>query len=81
MPGNRRPCQAYGAGAVRRGIRAIWRKLDCLKLSLQKVQRAPAGKTPGTGAGLCREVSRYSVILRGAGAMPCQGIQGDGRDA
>jgi hypothetical protein len=50
--------QAYGA--VRRGIRAIGRKLDCLKPSLKKVQRAPAGKTPVTGAGPCREVSRYS---------------------
>ena len=28
--------QAYGA--VRREIRAIWRKLDCLNPSLQKVQ-------------------------------------------
>ena len=80
MPETGGRAQAYGA--VRRGIRAIWRKLDCLKPSLQKVQRAPAGKTPVTGADPCREVSEVlAVILRGAGAMPCRGIEGDERDA
>jgi hypothetical protein len=29
--------RAQASGTVRRGIRAIWRKLDCLKPSLQKV--------------------------------------------
>src|SRR5271165_653887 len=29
--------RARAYGAVRRGIRAIWRKLDCLKPSLRKV--------------------------------------------
>ena len=36
MPGNRRPCP--GVGAARWGTRAIWRKLDCLNPSLQKMR-------------------------------------------
>ena len=50
--------QAYGA--ARREIRVIWRKLDCLNPSLQKVQDVtPAGKTPETGAGPCGRVVQY----------------------
>jgi hypothetical protein len=30
--------RAQASGAVCRGTRAIWRKLDCLKPSLQKAQ-------------------------------------------
>ena len=30
--------RAQASGAVRRGTRVIWRKLDCLKPNLQKVQ-------------------------------------------
>ncbi len=43
---------------------------------------APAGKTPENRYRPLRRVSDLpAVILWGAGAMPCQGIQGDGRDA
>ena len=41
----------------------------------------PAGKTPETGAGPCGVMARGApAILRGAGAMSCQDIKGDGRD-
>jgi len=37
---------------------------------------------PVTGAGPCDEIAvLLAAILWGAGAMPCQGIQGDGEDA
>jgi hypothetical protein len=50
--------QAYGVAC--RGIRVIWRKLDCLNPNLQKVQVAtPAGKTPVTGAGPYGRVIAY----------------------
>jgi hypothetical protein len=39
------------SGAGRRGIRAIWRKLDCLKPSLQKV-RTPRPATAPHGGGV-----------------------------
>ena len=36
-------------GVVRRGIRAIWRKLDCLKPSLQKAQSGHPPETSTSG--------------------------------
>ena len=72
--------QAYGA--ARRGIRVIWRKLDCLNPSLQKVQRVARRKDACNRRRPLRQgFSRPAAILRGAGAMPCQGIEGDERDA
>jgi hypothetical protein len=80
MAENRRSCP--GAGAVRREIRVIWRKSDYLNPSLQKVQVFTRRKAHETGAGPCGTMGdERAVILRGAGAMPGQGIQGDGRDA
>ena len=67
--------QAYGA--ARREIRVIWLKLDCLNPNLQKVQMTPAGKTPETGAGPCGAMT-VRAQSSGAGAMPSEGIQGDG---
>ena len=70
------------SGAVRWEIRVIRRKSDYLNPSLQKVQCSPAGKTSVTGAGPCGGmIDERAVILRGAGAMSCQDIQGDGKDA
>jgi hypothetical protein len=43
---------------------------------------APAGKTPETGTGPCGGMATSPLHSSwGAGAMPCQGIQGDERDA
>jgi hypothetical protein len=80
-------CQETGgraqvSGAVRREIRVIWRKPDCLNPSLQKVQvNARRKDTCNRRRPLRRDRRSLAAILRGAGAMPCQGIQGDGRDA
>jgi hypothetical protein len=72
--------QAYGA--VRRGTRAIWRKLDCLNPSLQKVQGLTRRKDAwNRRRPLPRGSQLLAGILRGAGAMPGQGIEGDERDA
>ena len=50
--------QAYGMRC--RGIRAIWRRLDCINPNLQKVQTGtPTGKTPVTGAGPYGRVSMH----------------------
>jgi hypothetical protein len=72
--------QAHGMGC--REIRVIWRKLNCLNPSPQKVHSYTCRK------GACnryRPLRRGRVlpaaILRGAGAMSCQGIQGGKRDA
>jgi Domain of unknown function (DUF222) len=74
--------RAQASGAVRRGIRAIWRKLDCLKPSLQKVKCATCRKDAWNRyRSLRRGVCGPAVILWGAGAMPCPGIEGDVRDA
>jgi hypothetical protein len=72
--------QASGAGC--REIRAIWRKLYCLNPSLQKVERSTCRKDVRNRYRPLRcGVSGHAVILWGAGAMPCQGIKGDERDA
>ena len=74
--------RAQASGTVCREIRAIWRKSDCLNPSLQKVQDDARRKdTRNRRRPLRRDVYELAAILRGAGAMPCQGIQGDGRDA
>src|SRR5664279_313973 len=68
--------QAYGAR--RWGTRVIWRKLNCLKPNLQKVQVAhPPEKTPVTGASPCSRFQRCLPQPFGVGAMPSEGIQGD----
>jgi hypothetical protein len=60
----------------------IWRKLDCLKPSLQKEQQVPRRKDAwNRRRPLLKGKKVPSVILRGAGAMSCQGIEGDERDA
>jgi hypothetical protein len=80
-------CQETGgraqvSGAAYREIRVIWRKPDCLNPSLQKVQvNARRKDACNRRRPLRRDDRTLAAILRGAGAMPCQGIQGDGRDA
>jgi hypothetical protein len=74
--------RAQASGAGRRETRVIWRKLDCLNPSLQKVERSTCRKDARNRYRPLRHgVSGHAAILRGAGAMPCQGIQGDERDA
>ena len=50
-----RACQLTGGwaqvpGTVRRGTRAVWRKLDCLNPNLQRQQFTATGMAPVTGA-------------------------------
>jgi hypothetical protein len=72
--------EAYGAAC--REIRAIWRKPHCLKPSLQKARiRACRKDARNRYRPLPQGAQIPVVILRGAGAMPCQGIKGDGRAA
>jgi hypothetical protein len=74
--------RAQASGAVCRGTRAIWRKLDCLKPSLQKAQDFTRRKDArNRRRPLPRGSELLAGILRGAGAMPCRGIEGDERDA
>ena len=56
-----RACQLTGGwaqvpGTVRRGTRAVWRKLDCLNPNLQRQQFTAAGMAPVTGARRDRDV-------------------------
>ena len=83
LPLPRKPAsRAQASGAACREIRAIWRKPDCLNPSLQKAQDDARRKdTCNRRRPLRRDAMSLAAILRGAGAMPCQGIQGDGRDA
>ena len=72
--------QAYGV--ARREIRATWRKLDCLNPSLRKGQTIPRRKDAcNRRRPLPQAECGPGAILWGAGAMPCQGIKGDERDA
>src|SRR5580704_14005400 len=80
-------CQETGGcaqvhGASRREIRVIRRKPDCLNPSLQKVKRSARRKgTCNRRRPLRRDDRPRAAILRGAGAMPSEGIKGDGKDA
>ena len=56
-----RACQQTGGwaqvpGTVRRGTRAVWRKLDCLNPNLQRQQFTATGMAPVTGARRDRDV-------------------------
>ncbi len=63
-------------------IRVIWRKLDCLNPSLQKVQFDACRKDAcNRYRPLLRDELAPAALLRGAGAMPSQGIEGDERGA
>ncbi len=65
--------QAYGAAC--RGIRVIWRKLDCLKPSLQLVQIPARRKDACNRCPPLRQNARSpAAILRGEGTIPCKGI-------
>ena len=60
----------------------IWRKLYCLNPSFQKAEdRACRKDTRNRYRPLRQGVRLPAVILRGAGAMPCRGIEGNERDA
>jgi hypothetical protein len=79
-------CQETGgraqvSGAVRREIRVIWRKPDCLNPSLQKAQVDARRKDACNRCRPCGVMSGRAPQSSGAGAMPSEGIQGDGRDA
>jgi hypothetical protein len=79
-------CQETGgraqvSGAVRREIRVIWRKPDCLNPSLQKAQVNACRKDACNRCRPCGAMSGRAPQSSGAGAMPSEGIQGDGRDA
>ena len=57
-------------------------KVDYLNPSLQKAKGTTRRKDArNRRRPLRQDSSSPAAILRGAGAMPCQGIQGDGRDA
>jgi hypothetical protein len=74
--------RAQASRAVFREARAIWRKLNCLNPSLQKVQADTRRKDVRYRRRPLPQDSDVPVaILRGAGAMPSQGIEGDERDA
>ncbi len=74
--------RAQASRAACRGTRAIWQRLNCLKPSVQKVKFSARRKDarnrrrplPQGGLGPV-------VILRGAGAISDQGIEGCERDA
>jgi hypothetical protein len=58
-------------------IRVIWLKLDCLNPSLQKVQHDTRRKDArNRRRPLRHDFGERAVFLRGAGAMPNEGIQG-----
>ena len=80
MAGNWQPCPG-----VRDGVTGDPR--DTVKVELLETQSpggatlTPAGKTPENRCRPLRHDSEWhAAILRGAGAMSCQDIQGDGRD-
>jgi hypothetical protein len=65
-----------------RGIRAIWRKLDCLNPSLQEAQTYARRKDACNRRRPLRQgINAPAVILWGAGAMSGKDIKGDERDA
>ncbi|MEV5012773.1 ISAs1 family transposase [Streptomyces sp. NPDC055692] len=75
-------CQETGGraqvpGAVRRGTRAVWRKLDCLNPNLQRQQFTATGTAPETGARRDRGRTGSPWSTFAAGAMPSEGIEGD----
>jgi hypothetical protein len=75
-------CQETGdraqvPGAVRRGTRAVWRKLDCLNPNLQRQQLTATGTAPETGARRDRGRTGSPWSTFAAGAMPNEGIEGD----
>ncbi|WP_328457143.1 ISAs1 family transposase [Streptomyces sp. NBC_00386] len=77
-----RACQETGdraqvPGAVRRGTRAVWRKLDCLNPNLQRQQFTATGTAPETGARRDRGRIGSPWSTFAAGAMPNEGIEGD----
>jgi hypothetical protein len=77
-----RACQETGdraqvPGAVRRGTRAVWRKLDCLNPNLQRQQFTATGTAPETGARRDRGRTGSPWSTFAAGAMPNEGIEGD----
>jgi hypothetical protein len=79
-------CQETGGraqvpGAVRRGTRAVWRKLDCLNPNLQRQQFTATGTAPETGARRDRGRTGSPWSTFAAGAMPNEGIEGDERGA
>jgi hypothetical protein len=69
-------CQETGdraqvSGAVRREVRVIWQRPDCLKPSLQKVQCLTRRKDARNRRRPLRQVRMSpAAILWGAGAMP-----------
>jgi hypothetical protein len=73
--------RAQASGAVHREVRVIWRKSDYLKPSLQKAEFSACRKDACNRCRPCGMMSSSTPQSSGAGAMPSEGIQGDGRDA
>src|SRR5262245_26862560 len=67
------------SGTVRRETRVIWRRLDCLNPNLQKRQvHLRRNGTSETGASPAMPWKKQAGRnLRGHGAMPSEGIEGD----
>ncbi|MFF0011355.1 ISAs1 family transposase [Streptomyces sp. NPDC005374] len=77
-----RACQETGdraqvPGAVRRGTRAVWRRLDSLNPNLQRQQFTATGTAPETGARRDRGRTGSPWSTFAAGAMPNEGIEGE----
>jgi hypothetical protein len=68
-------------GTVPWGTRVIWRRLDCLKPNLQKMEVHIRRKDARNRRRPCRQSGIRTVQPPGPGAMPSEGIQGDEWDA
>ena len=77
-----RACQESGGHAQVSGVRCretrvIWRKLDCLNLNLQTMQRIIRRKDTRNRRHACIDIVEGSMQPPECGAMPSEGIQGD----
>ena len=77
-----RACQESGGHAQVSGVRCgetrvIWRKLDCLNLNLQAMQRIIRRKDTRNRRHACNDIVEGSMQPPERGAMPSEGIQGD----
>ena len=80
MAAKRRSCPGVGSDASR-DPRVIWRKLDCLKPSLQTMRLNIRRKDARNRRHDLRRHPTAAAATPGRGAMPSEGIQGDEQDA
>jgi len=80
-PGNKACQQTAGRvqalGTVLWGTRVIWRKLNCLKPNLQLMELRVRRKDVCNRRRALPRIGSRIGHLRGTGAMPSEGIQGD----